>query len=49
MMYSGDFLLKMDETPFKHKDWSVQENLALLEGVEMYVDQWVYVQERISN
>ncbi|CAG8600506.1 8582_t:CDS:2 [Funneliformis caledonium] len=50
-MYSGDFL-KMDDTPFKHAqddDWSEQETLALLEGVELYEDDWHKISEHVGT
>jgi SWI/SNF related-matrix-associated actin-dependent regulator of chromatin subfamily C len=50
-MYSGDFL-KMDDTPFKHAqddDWSDQEKYALLEGVEMFEDDWHKIAEHVGT
>jgi SWI/SNF related-matrix-associated actin-dependent regulator of chromatin subfamily C len=50
-MYSGDFL-KMDDTPFKHdqdNDWSEQESLALLEGIELYEDDWHKISEHVGT
>ncbi|CAG8529906.1 17930_t:CDS:2, partial [Racocetra fulgida] len=50
-MYSGDFL-KMEETPFKHAqddDWTEQENLSLLEGVELYEDDWNKISEHVGT
>ncbi|CAG8709868.1 10303_t:CDS:2 [Dentiscutata erythropus] len=50
-MYSGDFL-KMEETPFKHAqddDWTEQENLDLLEGVELYEDDWNKISEHVGT
>lgn len=47
-MYSGDFV-RLDEAAFKHSgsisgatddDWSDEETLKLLEGIEMYEDDW---------
>ncbi|CAG8462018.1 4040_t:CDS:2 [Scutellospora calospora] len=50
-MYSGDFL-KMEETPFKHAqddDWTEQENLDLLEGVELFEDDWNKISEHVGT
>ncbi|CAJ0850469.1 11223_t:CDS:10 [Entrophospora sp. SA101] len=50
-MHSGDFL-KMDETPFKHaqdEEWTEQETLALLEGIELYEDDWLKIAEHVGT
>ncbi|WVQ81902.1 hypothetical protein IAT38_004029 [Cryptococcus sp. DSM 104549] len=51
-MFSGDFV-RLDEQAFKHAsagagaEWSDQETLLLLEGVEMYDDDWQAVAEHV--
>lgn len=53
-MFSGDFV-RLDEEAFKQgstgagADWSDQETLLLLEGVEMYDDDWQAVAEHIGT
>lgn len=51
-MYSGDFV-RLDEEAFKHAsagaDWSDEETLLLLEGVEMYDDDWQRVGEHVGT
>ena len=53
-MYSGDFV-RLDDEAFKHAasgagaDWSDQETLLLLEGVEMYDDDWQAVAEHVGT
>jgi SWI/SNF related-matrix-associated actin-dependent regulator of chromatin subfamily C len=53
-MYSGDFV-RMDEEAFKQAssgagaEWSDQETLLLLEGVEMYDDDWQAVAEHVGT
>ncbi|ODN92695.1 hypothetical protein L198_05489 [Cryptococcus wingfieldii CBS 7118] len=53
-MYSGDFV-RLDEEAFKHAaasagdEWSDQETLLLLEGVEMYDDDWQAVADHIGT
>jgi SWI/SNF related-matrix-associated actin-dependent regulator of chromatin subfamily C len=53
-MYSGDFV-RLDEEAFKHSasgpgsEWSEQETLLLLEGVEMYDDDWQAVAEHVGT
>lgn len=53
-MYSGDFV-RMDEETFKHassgagNEWSDQETLLLLEGVEMYDDDWRHVADHVGT
>jgi SWI/SNF related-matrix-associated actin-dependent regulator of chromatin subfamily C len=53
-MYSGDFV-KLDEEAFKHSasgpgaEWSEQETLLLLEGVEMFDDDWQAVAEHVGT
>ena len=53
-MFSGDFV-RLDEEVFKHastgagSEWSDQETLLLLEGVEMYDDDWQAVGEHVGT
>ncbi|KIR51618.1 hypothetical protein I315_05841 [Cryptococcus gattii Ru294] len=53
-MYSGDFV-RLDEEAFKHAsasvgaDWSDQETLLLLEGVEMFDDDWQAVADHVGS
>lgn len=53
-MYSGEFV-RMDEETFKHAssgagaEWSDQETLLLLEGVEMYDDDWKHVADHVGT
>ncbi|WVR07453.1 hypothetical protein IAU60_004494 [Kwoniella sp. DSM 27419] len=53
-MYSGDFV-RLDEAAFKHAstgvggEWSDQETLLLLEGVEMFDDDWQAVAEHVGT
>ena len=53
-MFSGDFV-RFDEEVFKHaatgagSEWSDQEMLLLLEGVEMYDDDWQAVAEHVGT
>lgn len=53
-MYSGDFV-RMDEEAFKQAssgegaEWSDQETLMLLEGVEMFDDDWQAVAEHVGT
>jgi len=53
-MYSGDFV-RMDEEAFKQassgagSEWSDQETLLLLEGVEMFDDDWQAVAEHVGT
>ncbi|CAH1761549.1 13221_t:CDS:2 [Entrophospora sp. SA101] len=50
-MHSGDFL-KMDEAQFKHaqdEEWTEQETLALLEGIELYEDDWHKIAEHVGT
>ncbi|WVO17788.1 hypothetical protein L204_105486 [Cryptococcus depauperatus] len=53
-MFSGDFV-RLDEEAFKHasqssgEDWSDQETLLLLEGIEMYDDDWQAVADHIGT
>ncbi|CCJ29036.1 unnamed protein product [Pneumocystis jirovecii] len=48
--FSGDFV-KMEETPIKtnKEDWSDQETLLLLEGLEMFDDDWNLVAEHVGT
>ncbi|OCF37882.1 hypothetical protein I316_00106 [Kwoniella heveanensis BCC8398] len=53
-MFSGDFV-RLDEETFKHStsgagsEWSDQETLLLLEGVEMFDDDWQAVAEHVGT
>lgn len=53
-MFSGDFV-RLDEEVFKHaskgggSEWSDQETLLLLEGVEMFDDDWQAVAEHVGT
>ncbi|PWN31735.1 uncharacterized protein FA14DRAFT_162639 [Meira miltonrushii] len=51
-MYSGDFV-RIDEGPFKQggdqADWSDVETLRLLEGLEMYDDDWAQVSNHVGT
>lgn len=48
--FSGDFI-KMEETPIKgsKENWSDQETLLLLEGLEMYDDDWNSIAEHVGT
>jgi SWI/SNF related-matrix-associated actin-dependent regulator of chromatin subfamily C len=49
-MYSGDFVkLTANAGPTTNDDWSDQEVLLLLEGVEMYDDDWSKVEEHVGT
>ncbi|WVW85712.1 hypothetical protein I302_107750 [Kwoniella bestiolae CBS 10118] len=51
-MFSGDFV-RLDEETFKQSsgkdEWSDQETLLLLEGVEMFDDDWQNVAEHVGT
>jgi SWI/SNF related-matrix-associated actin-dependent regulator of chromatin subfamily C len=51
-MYSGDFV-RLDEGPFKqaedNSDWSDLETLRLLEGLEMYDDDWAQISNHVGT
>ncbi|KAL7418750.1 SWI/SNF and RSC complex subunit Ssr2 [Cryptotrichosporon argae] len=53
-MFSGDFV-RLDDEAFKHgaagagPAWSDQETLLLLEGVEMYDDNWAHVASHVAT
>lgn len=51
-MYSGDFV-RLDEGPFKQggekDDWSDVETLRLLEGLEMFDDDWTQVSNHVGT
>ncbi|PKI84863.1 SWI/SNF and RSC complex subunit Ssr2 [Malassezia vespertilionis] len=56
-MYSGDFV-RLDEPAFKQPggvsgltedDWSDQETLRLLEGIEMYEEDWTMVASHVGT
>ncbi|KAF8902327.1 SWIRM domain-containing protein [Mucidula mucida] len=47
-MFSGDFVKLTGVTPSTEGDtWSDQEVLALLEGVEMFDDEWTKIEEHV--
>lgn len=51
-MFSGDFVKLTASTPntlASDDDWTDQEVLALLEGVEMYDDDWSRIEEHVST
>lgn len=53
-MHSGGFV-RMDDEAFKHGtaadagDWSDQETLLLLEGIEMYDEDWIKIAEHVGT
>lgn len=53
-MHSGGFV-RMDDEAFKHAtsadggDWSDQETLLLLEGIEMFDEDWLKVAEHVGT
>ena len=50
-MYSGDFV-RMEDTAFKHggaDDWTDAETLLLLEGLEMYDDDWSAIASHVGT
>jgi len=51
-MYSGDFV-RLDEGPFKQggekSDWSDAETLRLLEGLEMFDDDWTQISNHVGT
>lgn len=51
-MFSGDFI-RLDEQVFKHAsgatDWTDQETLLLLEGIEMFDDDWQNVSQHVGT
>lgn len=47
-MFSGDFVKLTNATP-PSDDWSDQEILLLLEGVEMYDDDWTKIEEHVGS
>jgi SWI/SNF related-matrix-associated actin-dependent regulator of chromatin subfamily C len=51
LLYSGDFL-RMEEKSVKHEDdstWSDQEKLALLEGIELYQEDWTKIAAHVGT
>ena len=49
-MYSGDFVkIAANAAPSPNDDWLDQEILLLLEGVEMYDDDWSKVEEHVGT
>ncbi|KAI8920760.1 SWIRM domain-containing protein [Powellomyces hirtus] len=50
-MYSGDFV-KMEDKPAKHaaaEDWTEQETLLLLEGIELFDEDWSKVSDHVGT
>ncbi|KAG2008515.1 Smarcc1 protein [Coprinopsis cinerea AmutBmut pab1-1] len=47
-MFSGDFV-KLTNASAPSDDWSDQEILLLLEGVEMYDDDWIKIEEHVGS
>jgi SWI/SNF related-matrix-associated actin-dependent regulator of chromatin subfamily C len=47
-MFSGDFVKLTNANP-PSDDWSDQEILLLLEGVEMYDDDWTKIEEHVGS
>ncbi|KAJ3160435.1 hypothetical protein HDU86_000769 [Geranomyces michiganensis] len=50
-MYSGDFV-KMEEKVAKHaaeQDWNEQETLLLLEGIELFDEDWSKVSDHVGT
>ncbi|MCO5557869.1 hypothetical protein L7F22_011441 [Adiantum nelumboides] len=52
-MYSGDFV-RLDEGPFKQgsadkADWSDAETLRLLEGLELFDDDWTQISNHVGD
>lgn len=55
-MFSGDFVKLTSTSSFKHgetiagaNDWSDGETLLLLEGIEMYDDDWALISEHVGT
>ncbi|KDQ16737.1 hypothetical protein BOTBODRAFT_129640, partial [Botryobasidium botryosum FD-172 SS1] len=55
-MFSGDFVKLTSASVFKHgegaagaDDWSDAETLLLLEGIEMYDDDWALISEHVGT
>jgi SWI/SNF related-matrix-associated actin-dependent regulator of chromatin subfamily C len=49
-MYSGDFVkLTANAGPTTNDDWSDQEILLLLEGVEMHDNDWSKAEEHVGT
>jgi len=49
-MFSGDFVKLTQQSPVvTSDDWSDQEVLLLLEGVEMYDDDWLKIEEHVGS
>jgi SWI/SNF related-matrix-associated actin-dependent regulator of chromatin subfamily C len=50
-LFSGDFI-KMNEDSVHHQDhkeWSSQEVLLLLEGIEMFDDDWTKISDHVGS
>lgn len=49
-LFSGDFVKLTSQTDTTQSDdWSDQEILLLLEGVEMYDDDWIKIEEHVGS
>ncbi|KAG7443688.1 SWIRM-domain-containing protein [Guyanagaster necrorhizus] len=48
-MFSGDFVKLTSTTPEGNDGWSDQEVLSLLEGIEMYDDDWSKIEEHVMT
>ncbi|RXW16027.1 hypothetical protein EST38_g9826 [Candolleomyces aberdarensis] len=50
-LFSGDFvkLTNQSDITTQTDDWSDQETLLLLEGVEMYDDDWIKIEEHVGS
>lgn len=50
-MFSGDFV-RMDDVAFKHasaNNWTDQETLLLLEGIEMHDEDWTAISDHVQT
>jgi len=50
-MYSGDFV-RISQSPFAHasgEEWTDEEVLLLLEGIEMHDDDWAAISEHVGT
>ncbi|KZT60456.1 SWIRM-domain-containing protein [Calocera cornea HHB12733] len=50
-MYSGDFV-RISQSPFAHasgEEWTDEEVLLLLEGIEMHEDDWAAISEHVGT
>ncbi|KAJ3275596.1 hypothetical protein HDV01_007599 [Terramyces sp. JEL0728] len=50
-LYSGDFLKMQDQVLHHDEDaeWSNQETLLLLEGIELFDDDWIKISEHVGT